>query len=216
MSITTGAGITFGAGIELFQVVRYAYQFNGASWLNVLGNLSDWNLGTTWTIEWWTDASASTLPNNIFTTLCQGPGAGIDMFYQAGNLVINNGTTVYTEPTFGLWTHVAIVQVAGVITAYYNGVSVATFTLNYNLTDQTDYLTVGRRGNNNFQYFNGMMSDIRINNTAVYTTNFTPTLGPLTDIPGTVLLISGPTLTDLANRHTIQSNGVTVINAGPY
>ena len=45
---------------------------------------------------------------------------------------------------------------------------------------------------NNFQFFNGSLWGIRINNTVVYTTNFNPydVAFPPTNIPGTVLLIN--------------------------
>ena len=47
----------------------------------------------------------------------------IDIFYESGNLVINNGRVIGPEPTPGEWTHVAITCSGGGgadLKVYYN------------------------------------------------------------------------------------------------
>lgn len=190
-----GAGVTLGPGIAITAPPVYgSYVFNTTAWMDVLGTTTDWDLGTTWTIEWWSNAANTSAPSNLYTVMCQTPGNNqIDVFYQNGRLIVNNGTDLCAEPTPGVWTHVAISQLSGVLKVFYNGVQVGT-SANYNLQNLTDYVTVGRRGNNNFQYFNGELAGMRVNNTAVYTSDFncyTPAVLYPQNIPGTVLLLKG-------------------------
>ena len=138
---------------------------------------ADWALGTSWTIEWWSKATTRTIDGGagLWTVMCQNPGSGIDIYYQDSKLKINNGTVLATEPVPGQWTHVALVNNAGTITLYYNGVSVYSGG-NWNLGNTTDPLVIGRRGSGNYQYFPGFLSLIRISNTARYLTGFNPTI----------------------------------------
>ena len=145
--------------------------FNGSSdYKEVLGTTSDWALGTTWTMEYWSKHTTASGPGTIYTVMCQNyNGNGIDIIYQDAKIKINNGTVLADEPTPGVWTHVALVNNAGVMTLYYNGTSVYTGG-NWNLGNTTDTLMIGRRGPGNFQFFPGKLTGIRITNTAVYST----------------------------------------------
>jgi hypothetical protein len=169
--------------------------FNGSSdYREVLGTTTDWALGTTWTIEWWSKAAGASGPGTIYTVMSQYDhpnGIGIDIYYQGGNLLINNGTTLATEPTPGVWTHVALVNTAGTMTLYYNGTSVYTGG-NWNLGFSTGTLVIGKRGQIPFQYFAGKLTNIRITNTAVYTGTFNPfvTSYPPAKVTGTRLLMN--------------------------
>jgi hypothetical protein len=171
--------------------------FNGTSdYKEVLGTTSDWALGTTWTMEYWSKHTTVSGPGTIYTVLCQNfDGNGIDLYYQGGNLLINNGRTLFAEPTPGVWTHVALVNDAGTLTLYYNGTSVYTGA-NWNLGNTTNTLMIGKRGPGTFQYFLGKLTGIRITNTAVYTSAFDPyTVARIpTKIAGTRLLMNPTTL----------------------
>jgi hypothetical protein len=118
--------------------------------------------------------------------------SSIDIFYQNGNLVIRNGVTVTAEPPPGVWTHVAIVSDNTALSVYYNGLSQSVSGNGGNLQDDIYPLSIGCRGSyNNFQYFDGSLYGIRINNTVVYSTDFDPyevALSP-SNIDGTVLLV---------------------------
>jgi hypothetical protein len=155
---------------------------------------TDFALGTTYTIEFWSKAATSSTGGQIFTVMAQRDGgSNIDIFYQSGNLVIRNGVTVTTEPPAGVWTHVAIVSDNTALSVYYNGLSQSVSGSGGNMIDNKLPLAIGSRGPyNNFQYFNGSLYGIRINNTVVYSTNFNPyeVALPPANIPGTVLLIN--------------------------
>jgi hypothetical protein len=166
---------------------------NGSSSIEVpRGN--DLALGTSYTIEFWSKSVTSSSGGQIFTIMSQRDGgSNIDIFYQDGNLVIRNGVTVTTEPTPGVWTHVAIVSDNTTLSVYYNGLSQSVSGNGGNMTDDKYPLSIGCRGPyNNFQYFNGSLYGIRINNTVVYTTDFKPyeVALPPSNTLGTVLLIN--------------------------
>jgi hypothetical protein len=154
---------------------------------------TDFALGTTYTIEFWSKASTSSDGSPMTIMAQRDTSSGIDIFYQNGNLIIRNGVTVTTEPTPGVWTHVAIVSDNTTLSVYYNGLSQSVSGNGGNLSDNIYPLAIGCRGSyNNFQYFNGSLWGIRINNTVVYSTDFNPyeVALPPTNIPGTVLLVN--------------------------
>ena len=188
--------------------------FDGStSRLDVGGTLTDWNLAYSWTIEFWIKAAVSTTSGALLTIMSQQPNySTIDIFLQNGDLIINNGTHLCAEPTPGVWTHVAIVVTAagaGGIKVYYNGVSVSGIVAGgYNLPDTSNDLWIGRRGNNNFQYFNGKLANIRISNTPRYSSTFTPPLTLVTDA-NTKLALDGNLVDRSASAHTITNTGTT-------
>ena len=166
---------------------------NGSSSIEIpTGN--EFALGTSYTIEFWSKTATSSTGGQIFTVMAQRDGdTNIDIFYQNGYLVIRNGYTVTAEPTPGVWTHVAIVSDNTTLSVYYNGVNQFASGSGGNLQNSTYGLSIGCRGPlNNFQYFNGSLYGIRINNTVVYSTDFNPydVALPPTNITGTVLLIN--------------------------
>jgi hypothetical protein len=194
--------------------------FNGTSdYKEVLGTTSDWALELNWTIEFWSKASSASV-GSPSTIMSQGPSGGyIDIYYQNGNLAINDQRgPICAEPTPGVWTHVALVCTGGGdgsggngLFVYYNGVNVYTGG-GYYLGNSTNTLTIGRRGNNNFQYFNGKLTGIRITNTLVYTDTFDAYIAalPPTKVAGTKLLLNPTNLAynlDLSDSaHTLSGS----------
>jgi hypothetical protein len=184
-------------------------------WLEIPKS-NDWNLSNTYTIEFWSNAATGS-SGSIFTILSQQPDDNnIDIFYIDGKLRVRNSQEVCDEPTPGIWTHIAIVSDSGSLTVYYNGFGTYSGSGNH-LTDTSNGLAIGKRGPlNNFQYFNGKLYGIRVNNTAVYTSDFDPydDALPMEDISGTLLLIdkyqpSLDTFIDSSRRHNITNHGAT-------
>ena len=190
---------------------------NGSSSIEIpTGN--EFALGTSYTIEFWSKAATSSIPNRIYTVMSQrDTNSGIDIFYQNGYLIIRNGVTVTAEPPPGVWTHVAIVSDNTTLSVYYNGVAQSVSGSGGNLQNNKYPLAIGCRGPlNNFQFFNGSLWGIRINNTVVYTTNFNPydVAFPPTNIPGTILLIneyavSTGNFIDSSYNKTLVNKGAT-------
>jgi len=160
---------------------------------------SDWALGTTWTIEWWSKAVVLTDGGNLLTVMCQNynNGLGIQMFYQVG-LQIQGTTTIAAEPTPNVWTHVALVSDGTNLNLYYNGTSVYTGGA-WNLSNNTDAIRIGARGPATFQGFDGKLAMIRISNTAKYSATFTPTTTYGVEADTKLLLGSDNPLVDISN-----------------
>lgn len=89
------------------------------------------------------------------------------------------GGNASASPYLRTWVHVALVRESGTFKFYWNGVKVAnelTASVNHTGTTQTRTDTTS------------LVSDLRVSNTAVYTTDFTPPTVPLTADANTLLL----------------------------
>ena len=124
-----------------------------------------------------------------------------------GELKIQTGSssipTSFTVPK-NTWTHLAFVNNGGSYTVYANGTSVGSGT--NTVTPQNTYVTVGAF-QSGAEYFQGYISNVRITNTAVYTSAFTPSTTPLTAISGTSFL------TCQSNRFIDNSTNAYAITA---
>jgi hypothetical protein len=197
------------------------------------------NLGTTWTVEFsiYMNYSSNGVANQqggIWGVLNQNGWATLDSINVAlsgGLLQVNLGNnTAYnnlatSEPVPQQWVHVAIVNNAGTVKVYYNGtqqVQIAGPNMpngsgTGSWTNSTDALFIGSLGNGNSyggNTFDGKITNVRITDTAEYTSNFTPTLLPV-NIPGHTRLLWTPSdqalATDTSDTpHAITNNGVTL------
>ena len=187
----TNNGATYSSSYPATDSTRGSAVFDGSTnrYYKVPGG-SHLQLGTTWTIEWWQKSTALTAgTGNLYAVMGQAPDGGrIDIYYQNGNLVVQNGQTLCAEPAAGAWVHVAIVNNAGVGTVYYDGVAQSEKG-NFGNYGQTQDLYIGKRGNNPFQFFNGKLTNIRITDTAVYTSDFVPDQLPAVIASHTKLLL---------------------------
>jgi hypothetical protein len=203
--------------------------FNGTDnhYVRIADNTSDWNLGSSWTVEWWEkvpDAGTT----SYRSVLCQDanvpPYLGFDIYHNNNRILMyNSNVSTWTQPTPGQWNHVALQNSGGAVVAYFNGVAVdVTHVVYYDgaLTNGSLDLIVGSRtydGGSGFygQYFKGKLADIRISNIPRYTLNFTPPTSLVVD-SNVKLALSGE-LTDLSSRnHTITNNGATQDTDFPY
>ena len=192
-------------------------------YLQVAGS-SDFNLGTTWTIEFWLKANAAseTASGGIWGLVNQVGWSTTDAIVVALSdnklvflSVANNANddVRYTEPTPGRWTHVAISNNAGTQKVFYNGseqtrVSGNVGTASY--TNGTDPVRIGRLGPANGGTLDGKMALVRISNTAKYSATFTPTVTYGVEADTKLFLDSDTPLTDAStSTHVITNNGVT-------
>jgi hypothetical protein len=199
------------------------FEENQNDYLEVAGS-SDFNLGTTWTIEFWLNANAasSTAGGGIWGLLNQVGWSTTNSVVVALTdnklaflSVANNANddVRYTEPTPGRWTHVAIANDAGTQKVFYNGseqtrVSGNVGTASY--TNGTDPLRIGRLGPQNGGTLNGKMAMVRISNTAKYSAPFTPTVTYGVDADTKLFLSSDTPLVDLSYY---ELNGVTTVTS---
>jgi hypothetical protein len=197
---------------------------------------ADWNLGSTWTIEFWINANNGSLdginiPGGQWGLFNQGgwfgglPANSIIIGLAGGKLTVGQGNTddaiEFAEPTAQQWTHVAVVNNGGgsAQKVYYNGVEQAKVTGNYlsnGWTNATDPLYIGRLAPGYNSPFDGKMAMIRISNTAEYLATFSPTTtyGVEAD---TVLFLDkvNPLGDSSASDHVITNNGVTTSTSFP-
>ncbi len=197
----------------------YAGSFNGSSQYLTLNGQSAFTLGNnSFTIETWiypTSASQTSIiydgrpsgTQGIYPALYLNAGA-ISYFVNNANLI--NGTS----PSINQWHHVAVVRNGTTTTLYLDGVSQgsATDTNNY-LSGGTGRPAIGVSGVIPANYFNGLLSNLRVvNGSAVYTSNFVPSSTPLTAITNTALLtLQNATIIDNStNAFTITNSGSVV------
>ena len=154
----------------------YNWPASNSQYLIISGAPITWNMGSTWTIQWWSHAAQS---SNLgaMSVLCQESGSGISIVYYNGSISIGGDyVNRYIEPTPNVWTHVAIVNNAGTVKVYYNGVEQINQGTggDYVLGNGTDPLYIGKRGTIGDQYFYGELTGIRIQPYALYTAPFNP------------------------------------------
>ena len=183
----------------------------GNPYLLVSNTQSDWNLGSAYTIEFWSkSANASTGVGVGRTVVSQGYSSNnLDVGYINGHLFSKGGEVYWNEPTPGVWTHVAVVGGgADHAKIYYNGVYQTDWNTDV-LSNSSSDLAVGRRGpNSSSQGFYGKLAMIHIYNAVKYTENFNPSVSYGSQ-DGTVLLLSSANpLSDLA---LYELNGVSTV-----
>jgi hypothetical protein len=189
-----------------------SFPLTGDPYLLVSNTQSDWNLGSTYTIEFWSkETNPST--SSIRTVASQGPGNGIDLgFMYGGTLFRNTQNPGILEPNPGVWSHVAFVGNSSNTYVYHNGVLQGTYTSPGALGDGSNDLNIGRRAGVNGQGFRGKLAMIRISNTAKYLDNFSPSISYDAGAD-TKLMLGGTTpLTDLSQAEVLS--GVPVYTNG--
>jgi len=174
---------------KLTKITDGAVSFDGSGDYLTLASSSDFTFGTNnYTIECFVYYNATS--SGYVYDFRSGDG-------QAPALAISNGTlfaggagnnmTVSNVITTGKWYHIALVRNSNTETIYIDGVSYNTQS-NANNLAQTG-LSIGNRFAATFYYHNGFVSNLRvINGTALYTSNFTPSSAPLTNVTNTKLL----------------------------
>ena len=192
----------------------------GNLWSNYLSGTSSYlttgtsvSLSGSFTYEVWVNINTS----NLSVIGCIGDeflSSGMTFFVNSsGNIRIytNNGyinnITGTTIPN-NTWTHIAFVRNSGTLTTYVNGVSVNTVSHSATLSGVVYVGNERYNGTNSPSYY-GYASNVRLTNTAVYTTTFTPSTTPLTAISGTQLLTcqSNRFIDNSTNNATVTPTG---------
>lgn len=119
----------------------------------------------------------------------------------------------------GIWYHVALVRSGSTFTPYLNGVAGNT-SISASSLYNNSLFNIGGDGSNNANVsFFGYMSNFRIvKGTALYTANFTPSIGILESTANTSLLLNVLNSTDYIkdnspNKFSITRNGDTAYNS---
>lgn len=168
-----------------------AFEFGASSMLSAVGGVStpdstDFTLGSgDWTVDFWLNRNGNSGTMGLFgqgnSTLTS---SSIAAGFTAGNILVlsyNSGSTVVfnTAITGSTWTHIAIVNHAGVITAYINGVAEATTGASSSFSDLASAWWVGARGDFSGAKHSGYIDEFRLSvGVARWTANFTPPTSP--------------------------------------
>jgi len=142
-----------------------------------------------------------------------------NIFGYSGNDAAGANISGYYKPN--TWFHLAITYSGTVVNAYVNGTFVSSGTIAA-YTTGTNF-TIGAVNSGTNGYFNGYISDFRVTNSLVYTSNFTPPSGPISAIANTSLLLKGAngSIVDATTRNDLVTVGnvrttSTVFKNGTY
>ena len=231
-SSTNGATITPSGGLSDPKLTTFSpYRSGGysvkidataSSW--IYANLhSDFNFGTgDFTVEFWMKSQKS--DQWLLLIDQQYQAQGISIWINPSNQLIyypNSSTPALTSQTLTMtdWIHVALVRSSGTTKFYVNGVWNSTsysdsqnFSTNLPIKMGSDYSSAS------YGYL-GYFRDVRVTNTAVYSSDFTPPTEPLTAISGTKLLTcqSHTFKDESSSNHTITVTGSpSIVPFGPY
>jgi len=222
---STNIAYLFAGGASTAATAR-SVEFDGSNdYLSIPDN-DDFDLGTSFTIEAWIYPDPGTIQSGYYGMICsqRNPdwyiairGDGPDhMQYYDGNSAHQSAANSIKE---GQWTHVAFVNNNGTPTWYINGVASTDGSSNPapNVPNSSGPFDIGRRSDG--YYFNGKISNFRlVKGTAVYTSSFTPTTNPLTDITNTKLLCcnNSSTTGSTVTPGTITNYGSTASTDSPF
>jgi hypothetical protein len=164
-----------------YNLINGSAQFNGTN--NLSATLTGFVPGTgSFTYEGYFNATSLTSLRGLWNTRSGDTTDGFDV------AITTNGAVVVTWSGEGLmttidglilpknWYHIAVVRSGSNWTLYVNGYSRATYSSNQNLDSDTLLIGCQTLGTNKFV---GNISNFRYSNSAVYTSNFTPSQGYL-------------------------------------
>jgi len=185
---------------------NWSNYFNGSSALNC-GTIA--SLGTSnFTIECYCFPT-STTSYRYFLAIGPDTNFATGLFASAYTPYLYSSAFILTSSiscTENQWNHVAFVRNSGTLTVYVNGVSGGSVSFTTSISSGTGF--VGQNSGGVYR-FNGNISNLRLTNTAVYTSAFTPSTTPLTAISGTALLTcqSNRFIDNSTNNNTITPDG---------
>lgn len=205
----------------------FSATFNGSSQYLTTAVNAGLGLGTSdFTIEYWMNVNSAT---NGTTVVAAGAGVasydGLFGYITTGALVtylsstggswdIASNRTAIASITTGRWYHIAYTRSGSTWRVFVDGTQVDTFTSSASLYQSGNQFTLGRGQSTG--YFNGSLSNVRvIKGTALYTSNFSPPMSPLTAVTNTQLLtIQDSTIIDNSTNAISITNTGTVTTTG--
>lgn len=176
LTVPDNAAFAFGTG-----------NFTAEAWVNT-ANVA----ASPWIVGQWEASNGSDTNSSWMIATSGSKFIGYMAYNNSISQFALTGTSTITNNT---WNHVAMVRNGNTAYLYVNGVQEASNSViaSYTLNNSTLPVSVGQRSGGT-QYMNGYIADVRVANTAVYSTTFTPPTAPLTAVANTQLL-------------TLQTNG---------
>lgn len=144
---------------------------------------------------------------------------GGSLYFWANGSALINGTF---QPNIGDWYHICVMGSGSTAYMFINGFMVANSPYGGSISSQGLPLTIGY-GNENNSGFNGLISNFRWTNSAVYNTQgFTVPTSPLTDLTDTILLIfqgndlAAQLVDNSGNGHNASNSGAAFNTNDPF
>jgi hypothetical protein len=141
------------------------------------------------------------------------------LYFWANDASLINGSATFTS---GSWNHIAVMGSGSNAYLYLDGVQIGSNAYTGSISSQGLPLTIGY-GNENQSEFEGLMSNFRWSNAALYpTASFTVPTAPLTSSANTVLLtFQGNNITDIlldnsGNNHNGTNSGAIYSTENPF
>lgn len=189
--------------------------FNGVNNYITTTTLPSLN-GGNFTLEAWINPGTSVAEGPVFKAYQSGTNNyEIRLVNNVLSAYFNSGAAVIGGSTLAnnTWYHVALVRNGSTLTQYLNGVANGSVTVTTNTTVSTAY--IGRQQTSTF--WNGSISNLRLVNNAIYTSNFTPPTKPFESNANTIFLLKGANSSTLAtdsssNPIAFTYNGPTLFN----
>lgn len=153
--------------------------------------------------------SVGAYPTAKYAVSIEGGGSTF-YFWANGSIVANFNLS----PSMDLrqWHHIAIVRSGNTVKIYKGGQEKATGTLNGDVLTNGTAMLIGAEGTDDATLFNGFLSNFRISDSPVYTSDFGMNVpnGDLTASATTKLLcLQGQTLTALLTDNSGKNNTIT-------
>jgi hypothetical protein len=196
---STNAAVITATGTAISPAIPFAanssYATYGSAYFDGIGDYlatptsSAFQFGTgDFTIECWAYLTTLGSYNGVFDSRNLGSADGVSLtIFSSGAIEIGINVTYVNGGTFttNQWHHLAYTRASNTVRAFLNGVQVVTGTISNNV--QANYALIGKT--NDGWHCTGYISNVRVlKGTAQYTSNFTPSITPLTSITNTQLL----------------------------
>jgi hypothetical protein len=202
-------------------VGTYAASFNGSNQYLTVANNANLQPGSgAWTVEFWAYPTATT----VMEPYSKGPNFQIYTYGITWSAyLVNSSSGLILNASFGnltanTWQHIAVVFTGSAYYGYLNGVQTLLATSSTLVDIGSNGVTIGAYSSGASAPFAGSISNVRwVKGTAVYTSNFTPTITPLTAITNTQLLtLQNDTIIDKSNNAFVITNNGSVTTSIAY
>lgn len=204
-----------------YNLINGSAQFNGTNYLSASLTGAQPNTGN-FTYECYVLTPNLSAQRGVWNTRSGNTTDGFDVaLTTSGEVIVTWTGQVIMQTVAGLilpknWYHIAVVRNGSTWTLYVNGISRSTFSSSQLLDSDTLFIGSQASGANKFL---GNISNFRYNNSALYTSNFTPSQGYLNPSLSTTQFCFNSFVGDLwlvdnsQNYYPITNNG-SVANSG--